>query len=148
MNGKLLRGDVSHGCQHCNAPMLQLSLTTALEVLHTAIGGESWHKGSYSLFTNATNDTCEAKSPAVLQVNSPCMLPSCRIPESNRVLNSELVLKSAQRRGGVVGPVTPSAACEAVLHTRHGKAKGRRMSLGIRLFNLCVWFLLLLLRSH
>ena len=38
------------------------------------------------------------------------------IPKSNWVLHSELVLEGTQRRGGVVGPVSPRAASESVLH--------------------------------
>ena len=38
------------------------------------------------------------------------------IPESNRVLHSELVLECTQRRGGVVGPVAPRASGQTVLH--------------------------------
>ena len=37
------------------------------------------------------------------------------IPESNRVLHSELVLECTQRRGGVV-PVAPRASGQTVLH--------------------------------
>ena len=38
------------------------------------------------------------------------------IPKSNWVLHSELVLEGTQRRGGVVGPVSPRASSESVLH--------------------------------
>ena len=38
---KLLRGNVSHGGQHGNSAMLQLSLATSLEVLNTAISGKA-----------------------------------------------------------------------------------------------------------
>ena len=40
-----------------------------------------------------------------------------RIPKSDRILNSQLALECAQRRGGVVGPVTPCRSCESVLRT-------------------------------
>ena len=36
-----LRGDVAHGGQHADAAVLDLSLATALEVLHAAISGEA-----------------------------------------------------------------------------------------------------------
>ena len=39
-----------------------------------------------------------------------------RVPESDRGLHTELILKCSQRRGSVVGPVTPSAASETILH--------------------------------
>ena len=40
----------------------------------------------------------------------------CRVPEPHRCLHSKLVFEGAQRRSGVVGPVTPSAASETILH--------------------------------
>ena len=39
----------------------------------------------------------------------------CRVPEPHRCLHSKLVFEGAQRRSGVVGPVTPSAASETIL---------------------------------
>ena len=39
--GKFLRGDISHRREHRDATMLELSLTTALEVLYAAISCES-----------------------------------------------------------------------------------------------------------
>ena len=38
------------------------------------------------------------------------------IPKSNWRLHTELVLESSQRGSSVVGPVTPGAASQAVLH--------------------------------
>ena len=38
---QFLRCDISHRCEHRDATMLKLSLTTALEVLYAAIGCES-----------------------------------------------------------------------------------------------------------
>ena len=40
----------------------------------------------------------------------------CRVPEPHRCLHSKLVFEGTQRRSGVVGPVTPSAAGETILH--------------------------------
>ena len=40
------------------------------------------------------------------------------IPESHGGLHSKLVLERSQRRGGVVSPVSPGAASEAILCTR------------------------------
>ena len=51
---------------------------------------------------------------------------SCRIPETDRILNAQLILECSQRRSGVVGPISPSAASEAVLSTErfnHYKTK-------------------------
>ena len=76
-----LRCNVAHGCQHRNPAVLQLSLTTSLEVLHAAI-------------------RCE---------------PS-RIPKPNWRLHAQLVLKGSQRRSGVVGPISPGASGQAILH--------------------------------
>ena len=39
------------------------------------------------------------------------------VPESDRILHTKFVLKRTKRRSGVIGPVTPSAACEAVLRS-------------------------------
>ena len=38
------------------------------------------------------------------------------IPKSNWVLHSEFVFERTQRRGGVVGPVSPGTSGQAVLH--------------------------------
>ena len=38
------------------------------------------------------------------------------VPKSNRILDTELVLEGTQRRGGVVGPITPRTASESILH--------------------------------
>ena len=43
---------------------------------------------------------------------------ACWIPETHWVLHSELVLERAQRRCGVVGPVTPSASGETILQEK------------------------------
>ena len=43
---------------------------------------------------------------------------SCWIPESHGGLHSKLVLERSQRRGGVVSPVAPGTAGEAILCTR------------------------------
>ena len=40
---------------------------------------------------------------------------SCRIPETDRILNAQLILECSQRRGRVVGPISPCAAGEAIL---------------------------------
>ena len=40
---------------------------------------------------------------------------SCRIPETDRILNAQLILECSQRRGRVVGPISPCAASEAIL---------------------------------
>ena len=39
-----------------------------------------------------------------------------RVPESDRRLHTELILECSQRGSSVVGPVTPGAASQAVLH--------------------------------
>ena len=39
-----------------------------------------------------------------------------RVPESNRRLHTKLILECSQRGSSVVGPVTPGAASQAVLH--------------------------------
>ena len=39
----------------------------------------------------------------------------CGVPEPNWVLNSKLILESAQRRSCVVGPVTPGASSQTIL---------------------------------
>ena len=39
------------------------------------------------------------------------------IPKSDRGLNAQLIFECAQRRCGVVGPVTPGASCETILLT-------------------------------
>ena len=41
-----------------------------------------------------------------------------RVPESDRRLHTELILECSQRGSSVVGPVTPGAASQAVLHKR------------------------------
>ena len=66
----------------CNAAMLDLGLSAALEVLHAAVGGEA-----------------------------------SGIPKSDGILNTKLVLERAERGGSVVGPVTPRAAGQTILHT-------------------------------
>ena len=38
-----------------------------------------------------------------------------RVPKSDGILNTKLVLERSERRGGVVGPVTPGASGQAVL---------------------------------
>ena len=40
---------------------------------------------------------------------------ACRVPESDGVLHTELVLEGTQRRCGVVGPVTPGASGQTIL---------------------------------
>ena len=88
-----LRCNVAHGCQHRNPAVLQLSLTTSLEVLHAAI-------------------RCE---------------PS-RIPKPNWRLHAQLVLKGSQRRSGVVGPISPGASGQAILHVNTQALKHYRSS--------------------
>ena len=40
---------------------------------------------------------------------------ACRVPESDGVLHTELVLERTQWRRGVVGPVTPGASGQTIL---------------------------------
>ena len=40
---------------------------------------------------------------------------ACRVPESDGVLHTELVLEGTQRQCGVVGPVTPRASGQTIL---------------------------------
>ena len=49
----------------------------------------------------------------------------CRVPEPHRCLHSKLVFEGTQRRSGVVGPVTPSAAGEAILHAAQESVHAR-----------------------
>ena len=80
--------------------MLQLRLAPALEVLHASVGGEPDQQLSWQLLrlqkttlrSLNINRTSSAKRP-------------CGIPETDRVLNSKLVLKGPQWRGRVVGPI-------------------------------------------
>merc|ERR1719221_96948 len=68
---------------------------------------------------------------------------SSRIPETNGCLNAQLILKSPQWRIGVVCPVTPSQACQAILeeHTddrHHGKSAICYLSCEFLVFRLWV----------
>ena len=49
------------------------------------------------------------------------------VPESDRILHTKFILKRTKRRSGVVGPVTPSAAREAVLDTVVVKCTQKRL---------------------
>ena len=60
--------------------MLELCLTTSLEVLNAAVRGKTG-----------------------------------RVPEAHWCLHTKLVLERTQRRGSVVGPVTPGASSQTIL---------------------------------
>ena len=99
-------GDVSELQVHRGAAVTgQLSGDLWGDVAHGSEHGDS------SVLDLAGAATLEGIHVAVLG-------QTCRIEKSKRGLYSKLVLKRAQRRGGVVCPVTPGAACEAILRAR------------------------------
>ena len=56
----------------------------------------------------------------------------CRVPEPHRCLHSKLVFEGTQRRSGVVGPVTPSAASETILHAAQESLHARNTQKQVR----------------
>ena len=70
---QFLRCDISHRCEHRDATMLKLSLTTALEVLYAAIGCESCGvpKSDGSLNTQLILECTQRRSGVVGPV-TPC----------------------------------------------------------------------------
>ena len=60
---------------------------------------------------------------------------SCRIPETDRILNAQLILECSQRRGRVIGPISPCAASEAILSMetmQNSDMKCRKHRLSVR----------------
>ena len=48
---------------------------------------------------------------------------TCRVPKSHRSLHAKFILEGSQGRGGVVGPVTPSASSQPILQLPKDGAK-------------------------
>ena len=115
---ELLRRDVSHCRKHRDAPVLEFGLAAALEVLHAAVSSKPqqsrFQKCSFTATSNSQIRAMMSKKPS-------------GVPESDRILHTKFILKRTKRRSGVVGPVTPSAACEAVLDTVLIKCKQKRV---------------------
>ena len=59
------------------------------------------------------------------------------IPKSNWRLHTELVLESSQRGSSVVGPVTPGAASQAVLH-KHKSLPSTKIRLHVYVY-ICMY---------
>ena len=98
--------------QHGDSSMLQLRLAPALEVLDASVGREPgllvWSGWDlYLIKTPSMRSFIMLLSILVHQ----CTKRPCGVPETNRILNAELVLEGPQRRGRVVGPILGHMAC-------------------------------------
>ena len=54
---------------------------------------------------------------------------TCRVPKSHWSLHAKFILEGSQGRGGVVGPVTPSASSQPILQLPKDGAKAAPMTL-------------------
>ena len=54
---------------------------------------------------------------------------TCRVPKSHWSLHAKFILEGSQGRGGVVGPVTPSASSQPILQLPKDSAKAAPMTL-------------------
>ena len=95
------------------------------------LDAQSWGKvaGPLGEFRGNITHCCEHGNSSVLKLRLTSaskvlrvtvLREACRIPESNWRLHTQLALESAQRRGCVIGPISPGAAGEAILQTGPG----------------------------
>ena len=129
--------DIAHGSQHRDSSMLQFCLTTSLEVLDAPVSGKSGGvpESGRSLHTQlvfevlfvalglrSSHGVCSSELSSTFLVLDPTQKQvqeesSCVAKTFGRsCLDSQLVLEGTQRRGGVIGPVAPCTASQAVLY--------------------------------